>query len=133
MVSFLNQYEILFKKAKADLAAAGILYKKFNEANTELDLELICFHLQQCAEKLMKSVLSKNQIDFPKIHDLETLLTMIKNNKIDFNPDPDLLIELNDYAVEGRYSVMQDDIENLQSIFSLLSEMVNEANKIIYS
>jgi HEPN domain-containing protein len=115
------------------LSAADILYKKFNEADSELDLELICFHLQQCAEKLMKAALSKNQINFPKIHDLEALLTIITNNKIDLHPDPDLLIELNDYAVEGRYAIMQDDIENLQNIFSLLSEMVKETNKIIHS
>jgi HEPN domain-containing protein len=133
MVSFLNQYEILFKKAKADLSAANILYKKFNEANSGLDLGLICFHLQQCAEKLMKAVLSKNQIEFPKIHDLDALLTIIKNNNIDLNPDRDLLIELNDYAVEGRYAIMQDDIENLQNIFGVIADMVNETDKIIFT
>ncbi len=101
MVSFLNQYEILFNKAKADLFAANVLYERFNDGNSELDLEVICYHLQQCAEKLMKAVLSKKQIYYPKIHDLETLLNIIKDNSIDLNPDRDLLIELNDYAVEG--------------------------------
>lgn len=132
MVSFLNQYEILFNKAKADLFAANVLYARFNEGNSELDLEVICYHLQQCAEKLMKAVLSKKQIYYPKIHDLETLLNIIKDNSIDLNPDRDLLIELNDYAVEGRYSIMHDDLENVQNIFTILADMVNEAHLIVY-
>jgi len=89
MVSFLNQYEILFNKAKADLSAANVLYARYNEGNSELDLEVICFHLQQCAEKLLKAVLSKKQIYYPNIHDLETLLTIIKDNSLDLNTDRD--------------------------------------------
>jgi HEPN domain-containing protein len=132
MVSFLNQYEILFNKAKADLLAASILYSRFNEDDSELDLEVICFHLQQCAEKLMKAVLSKKQIYYPKIHDLDTLLTILKDNNIDLNSDRDLLIELNDYAVEGRYTIMHDDLENVQNIFITLANMVNETHTIVY-
>jgi HEPN domain-containing protein len=56
MVSFISHYQILYNKAKADLSAANILYARFNEGNTELDLEVICFHLQQCAEKLIKNI-----------------------------------------------------------------------------
>ena len=132
MVSFLNQYEILFNKAKADLFAANVLYARFNEGNSELDLEVICFHLQQCAEKLIKAVLSKRQINYPKIHDLETLLTILNINDIDLKPDRNLLIELSDYAVEGRYAIMHDDLENIQNIFILLANMVNEAYTIVY-
>jgi len=131
MVSFLNHYEILFNKAKADLFAADVLYARFNEGNSELDLEVICFHLQQCAEKLIKAVLSKKQINYPKIHDLETLLTILNINDIDLKPDRNLLIELSDYAVEGRYAIMHDDLENIQNIFILLGNMVNEANIIV--
>jgi HEPN domain-containing protein len=132
MVSFLNQYEILFNKAKADLSAANVLYARYNEGNSELDLEVICFHLQQCAEKLLKAVLSKKQIYYPNIHDLETLLTIIKDNSLDLNTDRDLLIELNDYAVEGRYSIMHDDLKNVQNIFIILTDMVNDARIIVY-
>jgi len=132
MVSFLNQYEILFNKARADLYAANVLYARFNEGNSELDLEIICFHLQQCAEKLLKAVLSKKQIYYPNIHDLEALLNIIKDNSIDLNTDRDLLIELNDYAVEGRYSIMQDDLKNVQNIFIILTDMVNDAHIIVY-
>ena len=132
MVVFLKQYELLFSKAKADLSAANVLYVSFNEGNSGLDLEVVCFHLQQCAEKLMKAILSKKQINYPKIHDLETLLNMIAANNIILNTDCDLLIELNDYAVEGRYAVMHDDLENVQNIFISLTDMVKDTHTIIY-
>lgn len=131
MVQFISQSEILFNKAKADLFAANVLYAKFVEGNSELDLEIVCFHLQQCAEKLMKSVLSKKQVAFSKIHDLETLLTIIYDNNIVLNTDRDLLIELNDYAVEGRYAIMHDDLENVQTIFIVITDMAKEVQSII--
>ena len=131
MVSFLNQYQILFNKAKADLSAANILHNSFKEGNTELDLEVICFHLQQCAEKLLKATLSKNQIDYPKVHDLETLLTIISNNDLDLITESDKLIELNDYSVEGRYAVMQDDLENIENIFEILNTLMKKVGDII--
>ncbi len=43
MASFLNQYEILYNKAKADLFAANVLYVRLLEGNSDLDLEVICF------------------------------------------------------------------------------------------
>ena len=50
---------------------------------------------------------------------------------IDLHTDNDLLIELKDYAVEGRYSLMNDDLENIQNIFILLSDMLNEVSVIV--
>ena len=132
MADFLNQYEILFNKAKADLSAANVLYARLLEGNSELDLEVICFHLQQCAEKLIKAVLSKNQIYYPRIHDLETLLNLLPENCIAFETDRELLIELNDYAVEGRYAIMNEELESIKDIFILLSDMTNEAHKMIF-
>ncbi|MBA4408399.1 MAG: hypothetical protein C0397_03125 [Odoribacter sp.] len=131
MASFLNQYEILFNKAKADLSASNVLYDRLMEGNSGLDLEVICFHLQQSAEKLMKAVLSKNQISYPKIHDLETLLTLITDNGIAIDTNRELLIELNDYAVEGRYAIMNEELDSIKEIFTLVTDMANEADKII--
>jgi len=124
MDKYLNQYEILFRKAKADFSAAQILNSRFCAGQTDLDLEVIYFHLQQCAEKLIKAVLSKKLINYPKTHDLEALLNLARVNNIDLRPDRDLLIELNDYAVEGRYGIVHDDIENLQKYFNHLHDLL---------
>ena len=131
MAGFLNQYQILFNKAKADLEAANVLYKKLMEGDSNLDQEIICFHLQQCAEKLLKAVLSKNEIYFPKIHDLETLLDLLDDNRLDLNTNQDILIELNDFAVEGRYAVMQEELENIKEIFVTVTDLFMEVQKII--
>lgn len=131
MADFLTQYEILFIKAKADLEAANVLYDKLLKGNSGLDLEVICFHLQQSAEKLMKAVLSKNQINYPKVHDLETLNNLLIENNIDLHTNPELLVELNDYAVEGRYAIMHEELDSIKEIFTLVTDMVNEADRII--
>jgi hypothetical protein len=55
MVQYLKQYIILFNKAKTDLKAAQILFEQYNEGISELDLEIITFHLQQSAEGLLES------------------------------------------------------------------------------
>lgn len=128
---FLNLYEILFHKAKTDLSAAKILYEQFNSGEGELDLEVIYFHLQQCAEKLLKALLSKYQVNFPKVHDLEILLNLVNENNIDFKPDKELMIELSDYAVEGRYAVIQEDLDDVPKFFHLLEESTLTVEKLL--
>ncbi len=65
--------------------------------------EIICFHCQQCIEKLLKAVLVKDEISFPRIHDLVKLA----NNCLEKHPIIseylEVLSELNEYAVAGRY------------------------------
>ena len=43
----------------------------FNTDEIEIDIEKIYFELQQSGEKLLKSMLSKKAIRFPKSHDIE--------------------------------------------------------------
>ena len=66
MGKFLRQYEILFIKAKGDFK---IVEKNINDK--EIDIEIMYFHLQQCAEKLLKCLLSFNQIHFSKVYDIK--------------------------------------------------------------
>jgi len=64
--------------------------------------DTICFHSQQCVEKYLKAFLVFGEIDFPKTHDIEELISLI--------PDryrPELLIQdqrrLTAYATVTRY------------------------------
>ena len=117
MAGFVEQYNILFNKAKADFTASKILYSEFEGGNSEIDLDVIYFHLQQCAEKLLKALLSKYQINYPKVHDLEVIFNLIKEHNIQISVNKDLLFELNDFAVEGRYAVIHDDLDNTNVYF----------------
>ena len=129
MEKYIKQYELLLKKAKTDLKVAKILFRDFEEGDAELDLEVIFYHLQQCAEKLLKSVLSNNKIDFPKVHDIEVLINLINENSINLNVDKSFLVNLTDYAVEGRYIVIHDDLENTNEYIKLLENLIKEVKK----
>lgn len=131
MGKFLNQYELLIKKARTDLAAAKTLFDRINAEDSELDIEVVYFHLQQSAEKSLKAVLSWGKVNYPKIHDLDTLLTMVHDKGIELETNSQRLSELNDYAVDGRYSIFMDDLENADKYFSLVSELMKSVEKII--
>ena len=131
MVKYLKQYQILFNKAKTDLTGAKILLDQFKNNNAELDFEIIFFHLQQCIEKLLKALLSKNEIYFPKTHDLEQLFNLINENKIDLATNRKLLMKLNYYAVEGRYAVIHDDLDKADKYIIELTTLTEKVNLLL--
>lgn len=131
MVGFLDQYQIFFNKAKTDFTAAQLLYAEFENGNSELDLDIIYFHLQQCVEKLFKALLSQNNINPPRVHDLEVLLNLLLDAGIDIQIDEELMLELNDFAVEGRYAVIHDDIDNVPAYFGILQDLMEFVRKSI--
>jgi HEPN domain-containing protein len=59
-------------KAEADYAAALIL-RRSRKKHTR---DIVCFHLQQCAEKYVKGRLEEAGIRFPKTHDITRLLEL---------------------------------------------------------
>lgn len=132
MVKYLRQYELFYKKAGVDFKAAQNLYEDVQKGDTELDLEIIFFHLQQAAEKLLKALLSFMKINFPKIHDLEELLNLIRQNNINLQTDNEKLTDLEDYAVEGRYSIIHDDFEDAKVYFYLISTLKSDIENIIF-
>lgn len=132
MVNYLKQYELFYKKAGVDFKAAQNLYEDVQKGDTELDLEIIFFHLQQTAEKLLKSLLSFMEISFPKIHDLEELLNLIHQNNINLQTNNEKLTDLGDYAVEGRYSIIHDDFEDAKEYFNIISTLKSDIENIIF-
>jgi HEPN domain-containing protein len=59
------------EKADNDLENASLVLR----AGSRGPMDTAAFHAQQCAEKYLKGLLSFRGIDFPKIHDIEQLLT----------------------------------------------------------
>lgn len=73
-------------------------------ADPEFDsFELIAFHAQQCAEKLIKAFLAKNGTDFEDQHDLEYLLGLVRRSDAALADELDPVVALNRYAVKTRY------------------------------
>ncbi len=133
MVGFLKQYEVLYRKAGVDLKAAQILHSDFVNGDIELDLDVIFFHIQQAAEKLIKALLSYNEVNFPKIHDMEELINIMEQNNITFKLEKEKLIDLGDYAVEGRYAVIHDDYEDATKYILLIENLKLSIGAVIFS
>ena len=69
--SLLRQW---IEKADADLEVAR---RMAAEAADNLRIrEIVGFHCQQAAEKYLKGLLTRCQIEFPKTHDIKTLLQL---------------------------------------------------------
>ena len=62
------------EKADADLEVARRMAAE--SANRLRIREIVGFHCQQAAEKYLKALLTRCQIEFPKTHDIKTLLQL---------------------------------------------------------
>jgi len=79
-------------------------------------LEIICYLLQQSAEKMLKGFLVANEIEPPKTHDLQKLLKICADISDSFEILYDVCKDLNPYGVQPRYpneiEVLEIDVEN---------------------
>jgi HEPN domain-containing protein len=119
-----NSTDMFLYKAIVDLNSAKYLLEAFNEDKIDIDIEKIYFELQQSAEKLLKSILSKYAVIFPKSHDIEQLLNLCQQNDISLIENTEILIELSDYAVEGRYSIIHDDLNESEKYIEIIEKLI---------
>jgi HEPN domain-containing protein len=84
-------------RANEDIA----VIENLSSTNIEFYTSTICFHSQQAVEKFLKAFLIYHDIDFPKTHDLDFLLTECqKIDNYSFGID---LKSLSDFGVSIRY------------------------------
>lgn len=67
--------------------------------------DVICFHLQQAAEKILKAYLQANSIEFPRTHDLDALLDICAATTDRFELYRNRLEVFIPYAVMLRYDL----------------------------
>jgi HEPN domain-containing protein len=60
-------------KAENDLKTASYILRMSKGCPTDT----VCFHAQQCVEKYLKAFLVVKGIDFPRIHDIEYLVSLL--------------------------------------------------------
>jgi len=87
------------EKALADLATAG----REMRARKDPNYDAVCFHAQQCVEKLLKAALTETGRDFSRTHDLNHLLDLILPVHPLWEAFRSGFQELVAYAVEYRY------------------------------
>lgn len=123
--------DMFLYKATVDFNSAKYLLEAFNEDKIEIDIEKIYFDLQQCSEKCLKSILSSHNIKFPKIHDIEELIELCNKNNIILIDNVEYLIRLTDYAVDGRYSIIHDDLDNPDKYLNILDKLLKFVKKAL--
>jgi len=119
-----NSADLFFYKGRVDFNVAVLLLEKFSVGECEIDLDTVMFHFQQCAEKMLKSVLSKNKIRIKQTHSIESLMDLLGENAIDFPSNFEPLKNLSEYAVDGRYAVIHDDIDDVEQYVELLRDLL---------
>ena len=85
--------------ADMDLSTAQYLF----ETRRPTPLEIICFHCQQAAEKMLKGYLFSNGVAAPKTHDLESICDMCVKLESGFSVFDRELLALTRYGVMPRY------------------------------
>jgi HEPN domain-containing protein len=81
----------------------------FRSASRELQVMenpsygVICYHAQQCIEKLLKALLIQQKQKFPRIHDLEELAGRVKYCFPELELPQDDLEWLNEKGLGARY------------------------------
>jgi HEPN domain-containing protein len=99
-------------KAEADYAAALLLRRSRKKHSRDI----VCFHLQQCAEKYLKSRLEEAGIPVAKTHDLEKLLDLVLPVEPLWATLRPALAAITDYAVEVRYPGRQVSIQEAKEL-----------------
>ncbi|MBC8503725.1 MAG: HEPN domain-containing protein [Chloroflexi bacterium] len=78
-----------------------------------------CFHVQQCIEKYLKARLVEAEIDFPKIHDLTQLLSLVEPVEPFWIAYQEELRTITDYAIEYRYPGITADKDTAQKALKI--------------
>jgi HEPN domain-containing protein len=128
-MEFVRQYIVLCQKAVTDLKVAKNILEDLENGDEELDLEVVMFHLQQCTEKLLKSLLAYNKFHFTKTHNIKDLVSAIEENKINIISNVNELIPLTYYAVEGRYSILHDDLYDADKYIAINEKLLEFVRK----
>ena len=85
--------------AEMDTATAHHMFETYHPK----PLEVVCFHSQQAAEKMLKCFLISKNITFPKIHDMQVLCELCVENEERFNEVYKEAVMLTRYSVIPRY------------------------------
>jgi len=116
--------DMFLYKAIIDFNSGKALLRLFESDDIEIDIEKIYFDFQQTVEKLLKALLSHSSIDIEKTHDINRLIKLCTRNNILLLEDMELLADLTEYAVEGRYGMICDDLNDADNYIEKLEKLI---------
>lgn len=115
-----------------DFANDDLVTAKYLLGLYPLKLEIICYHCQQSAEKMLKGFLIDNSIDPPRIHDLRLLRRMCGEIVDGFDDIEEACVRLTAYGVQPRYPMeieltegdMRQAIKDADHIMVFISQLL---------
>jgi len=100
----------------------------------ETPAEILGFHLEQSAEKLLKAALSFSKIGFPHTHQLVVLIDLLRDHHIEVPKEFEELRILAPYAVRLRYDFIEEGAPvKKPPDFSSLLKLVKKLKKWVLS
>jgi HEPN domain-containing protein len=84
-------------------AESDLTYAKLGQAERAILRNQVTFHAEQAAEKAFKAVLVHAAVEFPKTHDLQALLLLVRNSGISVGQEIEQAATLTRFAVEAWY------------------------------
>ena len=117
-----------FDFARMDLQSAKYLLNMH-----PVPIEIICYHCEQAAEKMLKGALIAKDIDPPKTHDLVLLCKLCGETDSEYLSLLDSCVELTPYGVQARYpaqleldeSDMQSALRESQKICAVVEQIIS--------
>jgi len=106
-------------KAEADYATAR---REMVTPETR-NYDAVCFHAQQCAEKLLKGLLIQSGVTPPKLHDLVELHRLVRAVLLEWSWPVDELRLLTRAAVDFRYPGEDADLPEASAAFDVCTRL----------
>ena len=85
-------------------AESDLTYAKLGQVQSAILRNQVAFHAEQAAEKAFKAVLVHAAVEFPRTHDLQNLLLLLRNSGISVRPEIEQASALTRFAVEAAIS-----------------------------
>ncbi|MBM3744906.1 MAG: HEPN domain-containing protein [Acidobacteria bacterium] len=116
------------RRARSNLARA-----QADRDLPEVLYEDLCFDAQQAAEKSLKAVLVYHRVGFPKTHDINALLGLLRASGMDLPDELRQADALTGYAVDIRYPGLTEPVtrEELEQAIELAKRVLHWAEALI--
>lgn len=114
-------------KAEGDLATAQ---REIAAASRE-NYDAVCFHVQQCVEKLIKAVLIARGTMPPKIHDLEKLDLLLGSDPVPRPWSRGELRRLTHFGIAFRYPGDEASLEDAQEALAICERLRIELLRLL--
>lgn len=128
----MDEHIIWLKRAKSNLSLGKNIEKdEYEIFGGDIFFEEACFELQQSVEKALKALMIYYKVPFPRTHDIDKLLILLRQNSINVPEEILDAATLTPYAVATRYpdlhtQVSQEDYQEALEIAERVYDWVKE-------